>query len=72
MDEELSKRFKIVESIIHKGDLLIREKHVASNLIKIYIETLTSRWHWLQQLSYILGTHLKHLNELEKVSMNLI
>ena len=65
----MNKRFKNIESVIEKGNMMMKENHPASKTIKSFVETLANRWNWLHQLSYLLGVHLKNLNNLEIVSV---
>lgn len=51
--------------------MLIDEKHPASNIIQVYIHALSNQLDWIQQLSHLLGVHLRDLKELETFNSNI-
>ncbi len=54
-----------IQPILNKGQVLIDEKHPARDIVQVYINALSNQLDWIQQLSHLLGVHLRDLKEVE-------
>lgn len=56
---DLERRETQFNSVLDRGDSLVKVYHPASKVIEAHLATMQAKWAWLLQLTLCLETHLR-------------